>query len=708
MEDKQSPSTTTPLQNNDPTADEDSTPLSTDVLAASISTQCSLTSDELESAYNIVISIAKSKGYNEAIDEAFNNLDSSNTGMLNRCDIQAFLSAAAAHTKLDAHDVDESIIEAAVDALIWDAGGNEQGLITRLQFHLMFERHPDMMAVFEDDITSSQRRHSALSHMSGHTVEWDLEELDDEKETWIHYLLTHWKNRWVTLLWLLLYIAANVAVFTHKAMKYANNEEAQAVFGNCITVARGCASALNLNAFLVLLVMCRHFMTVLRKTPFRFCFPFDALHEMHIMIGILFGLFAASHTAAHVCDFHRLGHADETDIYALFGDNLPGLPESYSARWGYMLKTRAGITGIIMVVCLIVAYSFAFNRREHFNRFWYTHHLLLVMLICLCVHGSDNLLEPFQSLYWVIGPLVLYFTPRIWRETPSSSLDIIKMEVEKGDVIQLRLKKHKHYNGYVKSGMYGFLNIPQVSRFEWHPFTFTSGESDDFIEFHFRRVGDWTGRVYDLMQSKADDRLPSGIQNPPIIKVEGPIGASSQGFSDYSTCVLIGAGIGITPMISVLKQLLLDPGKVRRCFFYWTVRDRDSFLWFSDLMDAIFEADKKNLLQIRHFLTSVKHDTRDLGAVLLHHATRAHYKRTNVDLILGHQIHHQVEVGRPIWSDELDSVREETLALNDVKSNKCGVFLCGPSKMADAVYKASVDISKSNPGFHIYFSKETF
>ena len=30
-------------------------------------------------------------------------------------------------------------------------------------------------------------------------------------------------------------------------------------------------------------------------------------------------------------------------------------------------------------------------------------------------------------------------------------------------------------------------------------------------------------------------------------------------------------------------------------------------------MDEIFEADKKNVLQIRHFLTSMKHDDRDPG-----------------------------------------------------------------------------------------------
>jgi len=362
---------------------------------------------------------------------------------------------------------------------------------------------------------------------------------------------------------------------------------------------------------------------------------------------------------------------------------------------------------------MAVAYGFAFGRARHFNRFYYSHHLLLVVLIALCVHGTGNLLEPFQSVYWVIGPLVLYVVPRIMRETPLSAVELVSAEVKKGDVVRLRLKKPKYYDGYVTSGMYGYLNVPQVSRTEWHPFTFTSDPSEEFIEFHFRPLGpgSWTRKVHDLLESK-------GIKDAPVIKLEGPIGASSQGFLDYSVVVLVGAGIGVTPMVSVLKQLLADRGKTRRCYFYWTVRDRDSFLWFTD---EIAEADKWNVIQLRHFLTSARHDHRDLGAVLLHHAMQAHRKRTNVDLLRGQQIavvgttrylqRHQpntfrrVEVGRPDWLEELEGIREETEYLGE---SKCGIFFCGPTKMAREVYEASVKVSKRNPRFHMFFSKETF
>ena len=158
-------------------------------------------------------------------------------------------------------------------------------------------------------------------------------------------------------------------------------------------------------------------------------------------------------------------------------------------------------------------------------------------------------------------------------------------------------------------------------------------------------------------------------------------------------------------MISVLKELLHNPGKMERVFFYWTVRDRSAFEWFSDIMDRVYKHDKSHVLQVRHFLTSVKDDDRDIGAVLLHHATRAKHRADGFDLILGQQTHHQVEVGRPKWKDELQSVKREA---KDLGHNKCGIFLCGPEKMAEALAEVSTQYNHTDADFHFQFNKETF
>ena len=642
-----------------------------------------------------------------AIHEAFDKLDLDKNGQLDRAELVSFMAAAAKKIRLE---VDSDVIELAVDALLEDANETAHvDYITRERFASIFQRNPELMRVFEDASVQASRRQLVVTRTMSKK---DLKEIAEEDEQSREHRKAHWKNHRVNWIWMFVYVTANLLAFIYAAVKYSLNEDAQAVFGNCVVVARGCAKCLNLNACLILLPMCRRLVTRTRAIgKLRKLFPFDIILEFHMMVGAAIGFFSAAHVAAHVCDFHRFSVADDEDILALFGTKLgETIPPGAFARWKLLLQSRAAITGIIMVICITIAYPTIRGRRQRFNTFWFTHHLFLVMLIALCFHGTGSLLEPYQSVYWVGIPLTLYLSSRFYRQTKCAQCEVIDISIKGGNVIGLRLAKPPSWNKHVKSGMYAFINIPKVSVLEFHPFTLTSAPHEDFIEFHFAGVGDWTKSTHALLKEVVNANVEEKSKDIPmmkelVVKVEGPVGAASQGFTDYPVLVLVGAGIGITPMISVLKQLVLEPGKLKRAFFYWTVRDRASFEWFAELMDEIYESDHQHILQIRHFLTSVKDDDRDLGAVLLHHATRAKHKTTNFDLMLGGQGHHQVQVGRPNWAKELASVRTDAKELG---MKKCGIFLCGPQVMAADLDNHSFKLSVEDPDFHFYFTKETF
>lgn len=51
--------------------------------------------------------------------------------------------------------------------------------------------------------------------------------------------------------------------------------------------------------------------------------------------------------------------------------------------------TGPGITGWIMTVCLAALVWFAAEkrRRVHFERFWYSHHLFIIIFINWQLHG---------------------------------------------------------------------------------------------------------------------------------------------------------------------------------------------------------------------------------------------------------------------------------------------------------------------------------
>lgn len=93
-----------------------------------------------------------------------------------------------------------------------------------------------------------------------------------------------------------------------------------------------------------------------------------------------------------------------------------------------------------------------------------------------------------------------------------------------------------------KPGQWLYLNVPSVSRTQWHPFTITSCPFDDYISVHVRQVGDFTRALGDALgagssQSKLYDGLdPFGMyeialqngQTMPKLRIDGPYGAPAE------------------------------------------------------------------------------------------------------------------------------------------------------------------------------------
>ena len=76
-----------------------------------------------------------------------------------------------------------------------------------------------------------------------------------------------------------------------------------------------------------------------------------------------------------------------------------------------------------------------------------------------------------------------------------------------------------------KAGQYVFVCCPEISRFEWHPFTLTSSPNEGFVGMHIRIVGDWTG----AFAKRCGYQIKNGdIVHPPkempLLMIDGPYG----------------------------------------------------------------------------------------------------------------------------------------------------------------------------------------
>uniref|UniRef100_M1B9G4 NOX1 n=1 Tax=Solanum tuberosum TaxID=4113 RepID=M1B9G4_SOLTU len=109
----------------------------------------------------------------------------------------------------------------------------------------------------------------------------------------------------------------------------------------------------------------------------------------------------------------------------------------------------------------------------------------------------------------------------------------------------------------------------------WHPFSITSAPDDDYLSVHIRTLGDWTTELRTRFE-KACQATPSKTRNlvrmetkaynqkdveqsqaeNPMIIIKGPYGAPAQNYKKYDILLLVGLGIGATPFISIIKDIL--------------------------------------------------------------------------------------------------------------------------------------------------------
>eukprot|EP00808_Paulinella_micropora_P032027 g23580.t1 len=117
--------------------------------------------------------------------------------------------------------------------------------------------------------------------------------------------------------------------------------------------------------------------------------------------------------------------------------------------------------------------------------------------------------------------------------------------------------------GLHKVGQYYFINFPALSLTEWHPFSVSSNPRESTIEVHIRALGDHTRRIVQLATEQAKTRQsnvhPAAEQaksgQSVWIRADGPYGYHDVQYNRYPLLVLVGGGVGVTPIMGLLKAI---------------------------------------------------------------------------------------------------------------------------------------------------------
>ncbi|KAE8657299.1 Respiratory burst oxidase-like protein C [Hibiscus syriacus] len=540
-----------------------------------------------------------------------------------------------------------------------------------------------------------------------------------------YYLEENWKRIWVVSLWTI----TMIGLFTWKFFQY-KQKSAFNVMGYCLLTAKGAAETLKFNMALILMPVCRNTITWLRSTKLGLFVPFDDNINFHKTIAAAIVIGVILHVGNHVaCDFPRLINSSN-DNYRKFLSHDFG---SHKPTYLDLVKGTEGVTGILMVIIMAIAFTLAtrwfrqnliklpkpFDRITGFNAFWYSHHLFVIVYALLIIHG--------EFLYLV----------HIWyRKT---------VAIYSGGALTLQMSKPPQFR--YKSGQFMFVQCPAVSPFEWHPFFVTSAPGDDYLSVHIRQLGDWTQELKRLFSEVCEPPVAgkSGLlrddettkKSLPKLLIYGPYGAPAQDYRKYKVLLLVGLGIGATPFISILKDLLNNivkmeeladsvsdtsrasdlsvesnestaPDKVSpkqkktlkttNAYFYWVTREQVSFDWFKGVMNEVAELDQRGVIEMHNYLTSV-YEEGDARSALITMVQALNHAKNGVDIVSGTRV--RTHFARPKWKNVLSKLSSKHC------NARIGLFYCGPPVLAKELNKLCYELNQKGSS-KFEFHKEHF
>ncbi|WZZ18686.1 hypothetical protein YC2023_111775 [Brassica napus] len=518
-------------------------------------------------------------------------------------------------------------------------------------------------------------------------------------------VLDNWQRIWVLLLW----FTVMAILFVWKFLQY-RDKAAFKVMGYCLTTAKGAAETLKLNMALVLLPVCRNTLTWLRSTRARAFVPFDDNINFHKIIACAIVIGILVHAGTHLaCDFPRIINSTPED-FALIASPFNGVKPTFKD----LMTGAEGITGISMVILTTIAFTLAsthfrrnrvslpapLDRLTGFNAFWYTHHLLVVVYIMLIVHGT-----------------LLFFADKWYQKTTWMYISVPLM-------------------------LYAAERSIRACR---HPFSITSAPGDEQLSVHIRTQGDWTEELQRVLtvgkdlstcvigRTKFAAHCNIDLQDRPKLLVDGPYGAPAQDYRSYDVLLLIGLGIGATPFISVLKDLMNNlrdeqilnefsrsdfswnsytssyttptptstqggEKKAVKAHFYWVTREPGSVEWFRGVMEEISDMDYRGQIELHNYLTSV-YDEGDARSTLIKMVQALNHAKHGVDILSGTRV--RTHFARPNWKEVFGSIARKH------PNSTVGVFYCGIPTVAKELKKQAQEMSqKTTTRFE--FHKENF
>lgn len=675
-------------------------------------------------------------------------------------------------TRVPQHDVDY-LRDEEIEAFIDDLDHNDDGHISYkeieekldqvqneitpkpMDHHVLAEdkdlkaRHEFLRAMLGD--TDHQRHTDKLSRdefkelVKGWKIPSMKQEQEEEEEQeeymrrlpkWRRFR-SWWSVHGPKVLFIAFVVAFELAFGLWQMIKYITTSPYRAALGWGVVVAKTSAGFLYPTMFFVVLSMSRYVATFLRRSyHISKYINWDLSQKFHVAMSCL---------ALGLATIHSIGHLTGSFVFGSMGDRQEAVgeitgqgnqPGSYAA----FVRLRPGYTGLaaLGIFYLMAILSMPKVRRWNYELFQLGHLLMFPFIALLMVHGTLALLQyPMMGFFLAFPTLMVLMERGIriflgFRRIPAT------LTILDDDTCEVSVTIPESRVWSYRAGQYIFLQVPDISFFQWHPFTVSECVGKD-MKVHIKAGGDWTGKLKGLAKGQKSVKIDVGVN--------GPFGAPAQRFYDYSHTILVGSGIGVTPFSGILRDLQTrddqahggpshdrqkalhrqdssvspspalsrtstrgsarnalsraasrvrvnkeSQGAVyandyRRVDFHWSVRDKTHLMWFTDLLNSISRSqswhkvhDQTPHLDIR-IQTHVTQQRKSISTHIYRWLLELHRTDTHPESPLTGLVN-PTHFGRPDFVKILDAHYEDMVMYMrttgaDREKLKVGVFYCG-------------------------------
>ena len=321
----------------------------------------------------------------------------------------------------------------------------------------------------------------------------------------------------------------------------------------------------------------------------------------------------------------------------------------YTELWNVLTKFYwmwAGLAGfLLMILAGVTSYKKA-RAKMSYETWWiihiYTYSAVALSFMHQVLNGSMFIGHPLNRLYWTILYIAMGATVLYWRigsplvRSLRHNIKVDRVVVEGPDVVSVIMRGRKLHKLAAQGGQFfSWRFLEKGHLLVAHPYSLSAAPTEHFIRITVKGLGD---------HSRSLALLHVGTR----VFVEGPYGAFTAGRASSPHIVLVGGGVGITPIRAIIEE------------FKNGVQ-----------MDVIYRASKKEDLVLREEL--------DYLAANSDGTIRVHY-------LVGSRKDHPMDAR---------SITELVPRFAD-----SDIYICGPAPLVESVRKAAKDVGVPKDKFH--------